>query len=273
MAGGFNSVSDLTSLVVRSLASKASGQLSKIDKDRNGTVTQEEFKGGAKAFTALDANQDGIIDATDFQHLFTPDTESGQSPLQKLLEKSMQHLVEDRDQDGDGALSAEEFGGSEEEFARIDRDGDGLLNASELASDFIDRHPELAVQVELLEGILNSLSTSGNETDDSSSMQKTASEMFEKFVTTRDRDDDGGLSREELGMEKDEFAKLDADKDGLVTADELTRSFMQEIQGETDYSIYDFLQALMTRLNDFQQTDKSTETPAYPTGGSVDVTG
>ena len=272
MVGGPGSLSGLTSAIANDIASKAMEGLQKADRDGSGSVTREEFRGGDEAFTLLDNDGNGVIDETDFQRMFAVDSESGTSPLQSLIEESMQRFVEGRDEDGDGLLSANEFGGDEREFQRIDRDEDGFLSASELASDFIEQRPELAVQVQLLDEIITRFFEDREESG-GSSLRETAREQFEKFVTARDQDEDGGLSRDELGLNEQEFARLDTDDDGLVTAGELTQSFMDGIEQEDGLLTITFLEELMTRLNELTSQARENDTSVLPRGNSFDVTG
>lgn len=51
----------------------------------------------------------------------------------KMLEEMTKNFIQDKDQDGDGALSSSEISGlSAESFTKLDTDGNGVLNQSEL---------------------------------------------------------------------------------------------------------------------------------------------
>ncbi len=273
MNSGIQSVSDMISSIVRSISSKTASQLQKADKNGDGVISREEFKGGDKAFAVLDRNSDGGIDTLDLEEIFGLQGNGTRSPLRSILEETMQRFVEGRDEDSDGLLSYEEFGGSEEDFKRIDKDGDGLLGAEEITNDFIERNPELAVQIERLTAILDSAFGNNEDTSAGNTLRNIAREQFEKFVKERDTDNDGGLSRTEVNLEDEAFQKLDRDGDGLITADELTDSFVDEVKTSGDVLTLDFLEALMQRLNDLAHKPDERIEPFNPFGNNVDVEG
>ena len=52
-------------------------------------------------------------------------------------------MIEEEDGDGDGSLSIDELGLSEEDFAEIDTDGDGLMSSEEIIAAVEDQNEAL----------------------------------------------------------------------------------------------------------------------------------
>jgi uncharacterized protein (DUF2141 family) len=52
--------------------------------------------------------------------------------FQDQLGKAVARMIQEKDRDGDGKLSVQEFGGSKDAFARLDLNGDGKLDGNEL---------------------------------------------------------------------------------------------------------------------------------------------
>jgi Ca2+-binding EF-hand superfamily protein len=110
-----------------------------------------------------------------------------------------------KDADGDGKLSAAEFGRSEADFKRADRNGDGFVDAAEFRASFGRRRPPM----------------------DAEQLRAFAKQLMGRF----DKDGDGKLSKEELpkqiaggrGPRRPglDLARADKNKDGYVDLLEL----------------------------------------------------
>ncbi len=272
MVNGINSSDGSASAMSRNIAARTYSSIKKYDADSSGGIGRNEFGGDDKAFAMLDANQDGQIDQTDFEGLFKVDASGAKNTLQTMLEDMMNQLVEGRDNDGDGLLSREEFGGDDETFQRVDQDGDGLVSAEELATDLIEQNPELALQSQLMQKIIDNAFAANDDGTEDKSVRNIAKKAFEDFVSSSDSDGDGALSRNELGKDEDLFNRLDIDGNGLVTADELTDSFFSENSFENDALSYDSLTKLMQSLRELTQNLSKPDT-APQKGSSFDASG
>lgn len=91
----------------------------RMDKDGNGTINKEEFRGTDERFAEVDANGNGELEATEFD-VAKPDRRGRSGDFMGR-----------HDQDEDGRISAEEFLGKETRFEKIDRNGDGFIDADE----------------------------------------------------------------------------------------------------------------------------------------------
>lgn len=109
-------------------------------------------------------------------------------------------IVSGNDEDGDGMLSMEEMGFSEEDYAELDTDGDGLVSADEIAVG-------LAEQVDSLSDLSNP-----------------AAIFAHQILALFDTDGDSMLDLEESGISADIFVQTDTDGDGLLSAQEIAQS-------------------------------------------------
>jgi Ca2+-binding EF-hand superfamily protein len=148
------------------------------DADGDGALSVDEMGISEEVFAKLDANEDGLLDQSEL--------ESGLHELGKS--RRAERMIQNRDVDGDGALSVDEMGISEEAFAKLDANEDGLLDQSELESGL----PELGKTI-----------------------------WAERMIQDKDADGDGVLSVDEMGIPEETFARLDANEDGLLDQSEL----------------------------------------------------
>jgi len=104
-------------------AKAAAAFLKKYDKNKDGKIAADEFDWGEDVFRRYDRNKNGVLDADEVGRIpaLPP------SPKQKARE-----LLKQRDRDGDGQLSAAEFGESPQRFHSADINGDGRLSLDEL---------------------------------------------------------------------------------------------------------------------------------------------
>ncbi|WP_417249949.1 EF-hand domain-containing protein [Celeribacter sp.] len=99
-----------------------------VDTDGDGKVTDAELEAfRAAKFAEIDTNSDGSIDADEMAAHHEKMREERQL-------KGVQKMIDRRDTNDDGVLSAEEFAPAPKVslFERIDTDGDGAISQEEL---------------------------------------------------------------------------------------------------------------------------------------------
>jgi Ca2+-binding EF-hand superfamily protein len=100
-----------------------------IDTNKDGKITQDEIAAHRAAeFAAADTNGDGQLDAE----------ELAAQMLKQMLARQAARMIENLDDDGNGALSTAEMreGPMSRNFARIDTDNDGAISKEEAQAAF-----------------------------------------------------------------------------------------------------------------------------------------
>lgn len=102
-------------------------KFSKMDADGNGQISREEHATGAQQmFAETDANNDGIVTATEMENKMYSDR-GGRS------EMSARDKIKEVDRNSDGRLTRQEHtAGVEAMFGRMDTNQDGSLSREEL---------------------------------------------------------------------------------------------------------------------------------------------
>ncbi len=98
-----------------------------IDTDSDGKLSLAELAAHRLAeFTAADTNSDGALDAAEMEAHHT-------ARMAAMMAEHAARMIENKDNDGNGTLSADEFGEGpgEEHFARLDSDNDGMISKEE----------------------------------------------------------------------------------------------------------------------------------------------
>ena len=150
--------------------------LNNMDDNVDGIISAAEFLGSEEKFDTIDENDDRVLTAVEL--------EKAVGHLGLGFGNNPQRLIDRIDEDGDGAISQDEFKGSDERFVSKDLDSDGLLTIDELEESFAGR-----------------------------------------FLDRSDGDDDGLISPDEFIGTDERFDFLDADLDGFVSLAEIVNSF------------------------------------------------
>lgn len=119
---------------------------------------------------------------------------------QGMFEDMAGQLINDNDTDGDGLLSVKEMDISEDQFAELDTDGDGQVSSDEIATGLADH-------AQGLRDLVNP-----------------AAQFAQHLLAQFDADGDEALSFDESGLAEDDFALVDTDGDGSLSAEEIEAS-------------------------------------------------
>ncbi|MGI5819299.1 MAG: EF-hand domain-containing protein [Armatimonadota bacterium] len=182
----------------------------RLDANNDGKIDRDEFRGPDEAFARLDRNADGFI---------TRDELAGQGAGQGAQARGeragraaegaqgdpaerWQQMLQRFDRNNDGQISADEFGGREEFFLRLDVNRDNVITADE------------AMQVMNRRGGEGAQGAEGARGD--------AGARIRQLLENADADGDGNISRDEWPGRAEMFDRLDRDGDGLLTGAELT---------------------------------------------------
>ncbi len=158
------------------------------DADGDGMLNRDEFP-RPEAFDKLDGDGDGLLSFDELASKLRDQAPDGAARFREA------------DVDGDGQLSAEEFPGPPEMFARLDTDGDGVLGEAEIRAGL---------------------------------QQRQRGQRIRKALQRLDSDGDGMLSSDEwVGERLPDFAEVDSNGDGLASPDEL-QAYAAARRGQAD---------------------------------------
>lgn len=103
-----------------------------MDRDGDGRISEKEFKGPPRIFQRIDKDGDGILSQVEIATMgggaAGNQTDSG---AQTGPGGPGQKRIRDMDKDGDGRVSRDEFRGPAKKFKKIDSNGDGFLTLDE----------------------------------------------------------------------------------------------------------------------------------------------
>jgi Ca2+-binding EF-hand superfamily protein len=141
-----------------------------IDRDRNGRITRDEWFYDIEGFQRADRNRDDVLTRAEF--------------LGGEVDDDREDLFRDLDHDNDGRVESSEWHGSRDAFEWLDRNNDGTLSRQEVAGE------ERTAATDLF----TSLDVNRNGVVDRSEWH-----WSRVSFNGRDRDNNGVLSRDELG--------------------------------------------------------------------------
>lgn len=130
-------------------------------------------------------------------------------------------IMQNSDSDEDSLLDISEIGLDEESFASFDSDGDGSLSSSELEEGIASKLQDMKDSNASPEEFGQFLSSLGLEVPPPPPPMPNTSNMASELFSSKDSDEDGLLSLDELGISEDLFSSMDSDEDGMVSQEEL----------------------------------------------------
>jgi len=171
--------------------------LQRFDANQDGKISSEEFQGRQEVLRFLDANNDNVITEEEALQAGNRTRNQGGDRGQMDPAQRWQRLIENCDANEDGKISAEEWPGRAEGFARFDQDGDGVLVQDELgqrpgAQQGGDRPARMDPALVFIQMM------------DESGDGQVSEEEWGNFFSETDVNEDGMLSHTEL------FAKIQA---------------------------------------------------------------
>jgi Ca2+-binding EF-hand superfamily protein len=94
-------------------------QFREMDRDDDGVVTREEWRGNREDFNRIDRNNDGVISLGEFIDEGSTVAGSDRRPFNEL------------DRNGNGVITSGEWTGRRDEFRALDTDNDGVISRQE----------------------------------------------------------------------------------------------------------------------------------------------
>jgi len=124
------------------------------------------------------------------------------------------------DKDGDGKISREEFTGPPPLFQRLDADKDGFVSREEVAKLIGPTAGKPAAE-----------SPGAKPEPAKGAVPAGARPIFQRLMAM-DKDGDGKISKEEFQGRPQLFERLDANKDGFISKDEIAKARPQKKDAE-----------------------------------------
>jgi Ca2+-binding EF-hand superfamily protein len=157
------------------------GRFSSIDRNRDGRVTRAEWFYDMDGFIRADRNRDDVLTRAEF--------------LGGDFDDDREETFADLDQDRDGRVERNEWHGSRDAFEWLDRNNDDVLSRAEVAGE-----PQ-AAETDLFTSL---------DINRSGAIERSEWQWSRVSFSGRDRNNDGVLSRNELGSTAASTAEADA---------------------------------------------------------------
>jgi Ca2+-binding EF-hand superfamily protein len=223
-----------------------------MDRNGDGVVTRNEWRGNDRSFRVHDWNNDGVLSGDEVRPGGKRPVDRGDDAQDRNAElndwsaESFARL----DLNGDGRITRDEWQFNRESFRRADHDGNEVITRAEFLNDPDRREDDRGAGLANLDRDGNSVVTRDE--------WRASRGRFDSL----DVNGDGVLSRRELGEDNapaDLFESLDADRDGVVSPREWRWS-------RASFNARDLNgNAVLTR----NELERSPETPQTPRGETV----
>jgi Ca2+-binding EF-hand superfamily protein len=158
-----------------------------IDRNRDGRVTRDEWYYDMDGFLRADRNRDNVVTRAEF--------------LGGEIDDDREETFADLDNDRDGRVERNEWHGSREAFEWMDRNNDGVLSRAEVAGE----------EAPAERNLFTSLDVNRNGV-----IERNEWQWSRVSFNGRDRNNDGVLSRSELGTATAESAASGVDPVGTA---------------------------------------------------------
>ncbi len=189
--------------------------LKELDADHDGKISRAEAKGTRLAviFERLDKNRDGFLDRTELLRAadqLPPVEKAPDQGKATELDLRLFFFIKQFDTNRDDKIDWDE---AQAMFQRLDLNQDGALDEQELLRGALLGWPAGAKEIEPVLPLRTEVIHKEG--------QPTVNQAVAALLREYDRDRDGRLSREEVGIL---FAQLDANHDGYLDREELRRA-------------------------------------------------
>ena len=191
------------------------------DANGDGVITRAEWRGSDRSFDVHDWNDDGVLSGNEVRAgSWRPRPEFDDYSDDYVFNDWSQARFGQLDRNNDGRLTRAEWPYGAEEFLRVDRNRDNALTVAEFTgADYDDDRSDR----------FDNLDVNGN-----GAVERGEWHASPLAFNSLDRDNNGSLSRQEMGVDaketNDVFARVDANRDERISAEEWLwsrRSFSQ----------------------------------------------
>jgi len=187
-----------------------------MDRNRDGEISRDEWRGSARSFEVHDWNGDGRLAGNEVRIGARPDRTPEEADHNPSWAERYESWTDagfvNLDHNRDGRITSNEWHYERESFVRADRNRDGALDRAEFVGADLDDDRE---------DRFDNLDSNGN-----GRLERDEWHASDDAFTWLDRNRDGVLSRgevtgdEQAAGRNDQFASLDYDGDGTVARNE-----------------------------------------------------
>lgn len=201
------------------------------DTDGSGGLSAQELGISADQLQAYDTDGDGVLSEAELQAALKAKREQMQARMQAGMEQQAllggvqaqmsetdkqamdadlsAKILADKDANGDGSLSADEMGLTEDQFKTLDTDGDGLVNQDELTSALTAKRQAFEAQMQ------------SEQAQMAPPPPPSSGDMASQILADSDSNGDGSVSASELSSNSSLTDEIDTNQDGVISAEEL----------------------------------------------------